>query len=415
MKIAMSFTRRHLLLAVAVLSLVASGQFLRGQTAEKPYVILVSIDGFRFDYAEHFKTRNILAIRDNGAAAASMIPVFPSVTFPNHISITTGLYPEHHGFVGNSFFDPLRGAEYNMRTTSTDGSWYQKGTPLWVLGEQQHMVTACMFWPTCDGEIQGTRPTYWRKFDGSFSDENRVNQVLDWLKFPAEKRPHFITLHFEEVDAAGHQFGPESLETAVAALQVDRMIGKLREGLDKLTTPVNLILVSDHGMQDVQDGLVGLSEYVDRSRVHIEEDGPVAFIYCRDAETIEKTYLRMKKNSKLEVFKRAETPTSWHLNENPRAGDLIAVVKGAAVFTLIDLGVLPKDPRPPMGDHGYDPQKFPTMRAIFYAIGPNIRPGTKIPSFENVSVYPFIARILGLNVPANLDGSAAVLDPAYRP
>ena len=156
METALKFARRFFFLILTAALLWPFSQTGRGQ-AEKPYVILVSIDGFRFDYAERYKTRNILAVRDNGATAASMIPSFPSITFPNHISIVTGLYPEHHGIVGNSFFDPARNAEYSIRSTATDGSWYQGGTPLWVLAERQHVIAGCMFWPTCDGEIQGLR------------------------------------------------------------------------------------------------------------------------------------------------------------------------------------------------------------------------------------------------------------------
>jgi predicted AlkP superfamily pyrophosphatase or phosphodiesterase len=385
----------------------------RAQAAEKPYVILVSIDGFRFDYADRYKARNILAVRNHGAAAASMVPSFPSITFPNHISIATGLYPEHHGIVGNRFFDTARNAEYDMRRTGADGSWYMRGTPLWLLAEQQQTIAGCMFWPTCDGEIQGARPTYWKKFDGTFPDERRVKQVLDWLKLPPGQRPHFITLYFSDVDSAGHRYGPETLETAEAVGQVDRMIGKLREGLEPLALPVNLILVSDHGMQDVTGGAVSLAE-LESGKVRVELDGPVALVYCKDAETIEKTYLKMKKNSKLDVYKREETPASWHFNENPRAGDLVALVRGAAVFTLAQ-GARRIEPQPPRGEHGYDAQKFKSMHAIFYAIGPNIRPETTIGSFENVNVYPLIAKILGLKLPEKLDGSMAVLDPIYRP
>jgi alkaline phosphatase D len=399
------------LLAQAAALLAQSAPGVPGQAAEKPYVILVSIDGFRFDYAERYKARNILAVRDNGAAAASMIPCFPSITFPNHISIATGLYPEHHGIVANRFFDVIRNAEYDMHRMGADASWYQTGTPLWLLAEQQHVIAGCMFWPTCDGET--VRPTYWKKFDGTFPDEKRVKQVIDWLKLPPEQRPHFITLYFGEVDASGHRYGPESLQTAEAVGQVDRMIGKLREELQTLALPVNLILVSDHGMQDVTDGEVSLAG-LDSGKVRVELDGPVALIYCPDAAAIEKTYRRLKKDSRLDVYKREETPASWHFNENPRAGDLVAIVKGAAVFSMGRIaGRI--TPLPPRGEHGYDPRKFQSMHAIFYAIGPNIAPETKIGSFENVNVYPFIARILGLKPPEKLDGSPSVLDPIYRP
>jgi predicted AlkP superfamily pyrophosphatase or phosphodiesterase len=401
--------RNPVLLTLAAALLWLPAHSLRGQAAEKPYVILVSIDGFRFDYADRYRTKNILAVRDNGASAPSMIPSFPSVTFPNHVSIVTGLYPEHHGIVGNSFFDTERNAEYNIRTTGADASWYGAGTPLWVLAEQQHVISACMFWPTCDSAIH---PTYWKKFDPEFPDEKRVEQVINWLKLPPDQRPHFITLYFGDVDSAGHKFGPESLQTASAALQVDRMIGKLREGLNALELPVNLILVSDHGMQDVQGGYVSLAA-ISGGKVRVEVDGPVALIYCKDAETVEKTYQSLRKNPNLQVYRRRETPSTWHYSDNPRAGDLVAIVKGSAVFTLNSTGLKGRVPTPPRGEHGYDPRQFQTMHAIFYAIGPNIRPA-RIPSFENVNVYPFVSRILGLSLPEKLDGASAVLDPLYK-
>lgn len=395
---------RRRLLPVFAAALLAP--ILRAQ-AEKPYVVLVSLDGFRHDFAERYQTKNILAVRDRGAAAEWMIPEFPSLTFPNHISIATGLYPEHHGIVGNSFYDPARRAEYTLRI-SQDGSWVDaRATPLWVLAENQHLIAACMFWPTCDGEIHGVRPEYWKPYDTRFPDGDRVAQVLNWLKLPAEKRPHFITLYLSDVDHAGHEFGPEAPETAAAAKVVDGMIGKLRAGLDALNLPINLILVSDHGMLDVE-GEVSVGDF-DPATVRIVRDGPIALVYCKDAVTIESTYEKLKKNPKLDVYKRAETPASWHFNENPRSGDIVAIAKGRMILASPE----PRRGDPPKGMHGYDPRVFKTMNAIFYAIGPNVKP-MKIGSFENVNVYPFIAKILGLST-GKLDGSEAVLDPIYRP
>ena len=403
------FARRRLAayLAGIWLALLAPwAPALQAQT-EKPYVILVSLDGFRYDYAERYQTRNILAVRDSGASAESVIPSFPSLTFPNHIAIITGLYPEHHGIVANSFYDPARASEYTLRTASINGSWMdERATPLWVLAEQQRVTAACMFWPMSDSEIQGVRPTYWKLFDDRFPDASRVEQVLDWLKLPAEKRPHFITLYFSDTDHAGHTFGPEAAETGEAARVVDGMIGKLRQGLEALGLPINLILVSDHGMQAVE-GAVSLG--LDESQARVEIDGPLALIYGRDADTIEKTYQQLKGNPKLEVYKRGETPASWHYSENPRSGDLVAVAKGEAVI----VGNEPRRRSVSKGAHGYDPKQYKQMQGIFYAIGPNIKP-MKIGSFENVNVYPFIAKILGLKVAGKLDGSEAVLNPIYR-
>src|SRR5579862_8666302 len=222
MRAAAHFSRRLLLLFLAV-SLALFIASIDAQPSSRPYVVLVSLDGFRFDYAERYNAKNILAVRDMGASA-TMLPSFPSITFPNHVSLVTGLYPEHHGIVGNSFWDPARREEYNIQRTGADGSWYQAGTPLWVLAEQQHMNAACMFWPTCDGEIRGVRPAYWKKYDTAFPDPARVSQVIDWLKLPEQQRPHFITLYFSDVDSAGHRYGPESPETAEAVMRVDSLI-----------------------------------------------------------------------------------------------------------------------------------------------------------------------------------------------
>src|ERR1700686_1167950 len=116
----------------------------------KHYVVLVSLDGFRYDYATKYGAKNLLAMATRGASAPEgMIPSYPSVTFPNHYSIVTGLYPDHHGIVGNTFYDPARKQSYsytNPKTTG-DGSWYN-GTPLWVLAEKQGMRAASFFWPT---------------------------------------------------------------------------------------------------------------------------------------------------------------------------------------------------------------------------------------------------------------------------
>ncbi len=222
----------------------------RAQSApQTPYVVLVSIDGFRYDYAEKYQAKEILAIRDAGASAKALIPCFPSVTFANHLSIITGLYPEHHGIVMNHFYDPARNAEYSNSRTAADGSWYD-GKPVWVLAEQQKVKAASMFWPGSDAEIQGVRPSYWFPYDGAVPDEERVKRVLDWLKLPESERPHFITLYFSDVDTAGHNFGPDSAEVRQAVGKVDGLAGRLWEGLQASHLPVDL----DHGFRPRKAG-----------------------------------------------------------------------------------------------------------------------------------------------------------------
>ena len=385
---------------------------------DRPYVVLVSLDGFRYDYAERYKASHILAIRDNGAAASSLIPSFPSVTFPNHLSIITGLYPEHHGIVANTFYDPARQTQYTMaRPTSSDGSWY-RGTPLWVLAERQGMKAATMFWPGSDAEIGGVRPSYWFPFDGTVPDEDRVQRVLNWLRLPADQRPHFLTLYISDTDGAGHRFGPEAAETRQAVERVDRIIGRLWEGIQSVALPINLIVVSDHGMQSVDRGRVDLSQYADLTKARVVSNGAFALIYASDPATGEKIYLALKgKSPMFDVYRRSETPPQWHYADSPRIGDLVVIARQACILvgSVVNSpdGKAPREL--PKGEHGYDPRQFMTMHGIFYAIGPNIIPKSRVDAFENVNIYPFLAKILGLKLPAELDGSPAVLESLYRP
>src|ERR1700680_2226694 len=213
------------------------------------YLVLVSLDGFRWDYARRDGATHLLALGKQGVwAPQGMIPSFPSLTFPNHFTIVTGLYPEHHGIVANSFYDPKRKERFSYTDPKSngDGSWYG-GTPLWVLAEQQGMRSASFFWPGSEAEIQGKRPSYYMSYDHKFPDEKRVEQVLAWLRLPPDKRPHFITLYYSNVDDAGHVFGPAAPETGEAVRHVADMIGALTDGIATIGLPVDLIVVSDHG------------------------------------------------------------------------------------------------------------------------------------------------------------------------
>jgi alkaline phosphatase D len=401
-------TRRYsfrLLAALAALPVV----LLLGQPAlQRPYVVLVSLDGFRYDYAAKYHATHLLEIGKAGAAAEAMIPSFPTITFPNHISIVTGQYPGHHGLVSNAFYDPLLKQMYSMRNSAEESAFYSY-KPLWVLAEQQHVKAAAMFWPTADAEIEGVRPSYWEKFDDSFPNQKRVEKVLGWLKLPEAERPHFITLYYSDVDGAGHRFGPDAAETGQAVERVDKLVDELWAGIQQTNLPVNLIVVSDHGMQTIA-GSVNLSEYADMSKVRVVNEGPMLLLYSPNPKTTETMYQKLKGHSpKFDVYRRQETPERWHYRDSDRIGDLVVYVHGANVAVT---GI--QNRMPHGGTHGFDEQEFKTMDAIFYAAGPNIRPRVVLKPFENVNVFPFITKILGLQNPPDIDGSEAILDVAYR-
>jgi predicted AlkP superfamily pyrophosphatase or phosphodiesterase len=382
----------------------------RAEQLAKHYVVLVSIDGFRYDYAKLYGATHLDAVAREGATAPDgMLPAYPSVTFPNHYTLVTGLYPEHHGIVAMSFYDPQRKERYafNDPKTVTDGSWY-RGVPLWSLAEKQGMRAACFFWPGSEAEIAGARPSYYLKYDEKVPDEERVDQVVDWLKLPAAKRPHFVTLYFSEVDHAGHEYGPDAPETRAAVRHVDSMIGTLRAHLAKLHLPIDLVVVSDHGMATEQGGWIDLDQYVDFTGV--ETAG--SLMYPDSEQEAAKLYAKLRiVSNKFKVYRRDRMPAELDYTGEPRIGDPVVVPTGPYSIRVHGPADSARDHPPNKGVHGYDPGSVPEMRAIFYAEGPDIRKGTKLKSFENVNVYPFLAEILGLNAPA-IDGSAAVLEPA---
>jgi alkaline phosphatase D len=367
------------------------------QQISKPYVILVSLDGFRYDYAKRYHAEHLLALAAEGASAPEgMLPSYPSITFPNHYSIVTGLYPEHHGIVGNVFYDPALKETYSnsLPDTVTDGRWYG-GTPLWVLAEQQGMRSASFFWVGSEADIQGVRPTYYLKFDGKFSNGKRVEQVLAWLKLPPEQRPHFITLYFSETDGAGHRFGPDSPEVVDAVHELDFQIGKLMEGIKESKLPVDLIVLADHGMVKLEGAPIHLDQFGFNPAWFVQIEGTL--LYPKSDQDAQKAYEALRgKSDKFSVYRRALVPANLHFDANPREGDPVIVPNGP--FYIATTPSSDSLVRVPVGHHGFDVARMPEMKALFVAAGPDIRRGVVLQPFENVNVYPLIARILGLDI-----------------
>ena len=296
-----------------------------------------------------------------------MLPAYPSITFPNHYTIVTGLYPEHHGIVANSFYDPARKETYSYRDSKSvgDGTWYG-GTPLWVLAEQQGMRSASFFWVGSEADIQGVRPTYYLKFDGKFPNPKRVEQVLAWLRLPAEQRPHMITLYFSDTDSAGHRYGPDSPQVADAVHELDGEIGKLMDGLKEIKLPVDLIVLADHGMVKVEGAPIHLSQYGFDASLFSPIVG--LGLYPKSDADAQKAYEAMRgKSDKFAVYRRAEVPAYLHFDSNPREGDPVIVPNGPYFLTA---DADPDAPEHPVGAHGFDATRMPEMKALLLRPGP---------------------------------------------
>jgi predicted AlkP superfamily pyrophosphatase or phosphodiesterase len=378
---------------------------------DAPYVVLVSFDGFRWDYLDRYPTPNFDRVAREGARAERMIPVFPSKTFPTHYTIATGMYAEHHGLVGNNFWDPDKKASYSIsnREVVEDGSWY-RGEPIWVTAERQGMLAASYFFVGSEADVGGVRPTYWTRYDGSVPNDQRVDAVLGWLARPPETRPHMITLYFSDTDDIGHRFGPDSEEIEAAVASVDSNLGRLLEGLDGLPSEmqVYVVLVSDHGMLAAPAAKADLLPLDRFPGVRAAATGPYASLWVDEGGAARIPALRDSIAALLpadSVWARENVPARFHYSADPRIGDIVIVAERER--TIITPSRLPARDG---FTHGWDNQVL-EMGAIFLARGPRIVPGQRIPAFESVNVYPFLAELLGLTPNPEIDGDLSVLAP----
>ena len=405
-----------------------SGGTNRPEHRAKPYVILVSLDGFRAEYLDRMPLPNLQRIMQRGARAKAMIPVFPSFTFPNHYSLVTGLHPGRHGIVNNRFYDPVRKEAYAYTDPEevVDGSWY-RGEPIWVTAEKQGMVSACFFWPGSEAPIQGIHATMWNKYDGKIPNTERVTTVLNWLQLPEERRPHVITLYFSDVDSATHEAALDSPGVGEAARAVDAALGELLAGIAKLpiSDQIYLVVTSDHGMvntsgeQTVQ--LESLLETSDLTAISASYGGPVASLHVRGGLTAARALVQ-KINAKLArgtAYLRPELPERFHYHADPRAGDIVVVMDESwtmAVPRPRTSGPSTSSRRPAderYGQHGWD-NSLPSMRAIFLIMGPGIRDGALIDEVQNVDVYPLLVELLGLQPADDLDGRTGVISALVK-
>jgi len=401
---------RRLSLVLLVLFAVTWTFGISGQVARppKPLLILVSFDGWRWDYFDRTKTPNLHALAARGVRSEGLIPSFPSKTFPNHYTIVTGLYPEHHGIVSNNMWDDAIGEKFTMSgATAKDPRWWG-GEPLWVTAIKQGQRASSMFWPGAEVEIRGVRPTEWMPFDDDFPNADRVKQVLTWLSEPEAQRPQFITLYFSDVDTVGHTDGPNSQATLDAAERLDAHLGDLIAGIKTrgLADQANIVIVSDHGMsQQSVDRKIFLDDYVDLSTVTVVDWSPVLHIAPKTG-TVDELYKKLKgRHPELEVYRRDELPEYLHFAGSPRIQPITAIAAdgwGITTWAKFDEAKAKNDKHLSGGEHGYD-GRYLSMHGLFVAAGPGVRQGVVVPEVENIHIYELMCRMLGLK-PAKNDG-----------
>jgi len=377
----------------------------------QPVTILVSIDGFRPDYLGKGNTPAIDALAATGAKAA-MRPSFPTKTFPNHYTLVTGLRPDRHGITGNNIVDPRRpDVMFSLSNTrqSQDRFWWDEAEPIWVTAEKQGVRTGTMFWPGADVDIRGTYPSDWVRYYDRFSYAQRVRMLIDWLRRPADERPRFLTLYFEGVDDSSHALGPRAPETIAAVRTADASVGDLVRQLDAMGQPANILVVSDHGMVETSaERVVQLDTLLPADSYKLYGTaGPYAELNPLPGHEAAVAAALIKPHAHMQCWRKAEIPARFQFGKNPRVG---------AIFCLAEHGWEIAQGTPSWlgngGDHGFD-NLDPDMAATFVASGPAIRAAGTLPTFDNVDVYPLVARLIGVT-PQPSDGNAGTLEPILR-
>ena len=378
------------------------------EALKKPYVILISLDGFRWDYVERFQPPHLSKFIKNGVKATSLIPSFPTKTFPNHYTLATGMYPDKHGLVGNTFYSHKKDVVYNIRTREIveDGTFYQ-GTPIWVLADNNHMVSASYFFVGSEADVQGKRPTYYHRYDGAVKNEERVKEAIHWLGLPEEKRPHIITMYFSDMDDTGHQLGPNDDEALKKTLfQLDKDLGDLFEGVKATGLPVNIIVVSDHGMANVTKGhFLSTDALRNEEQYKIIDNGALLNVFPKDP-ALTNTILAalQEKENHFKVYLTPETP-GFEYNPKNKDWGAIQIIPDEGYYFSSDKGIAHRNnaPNNSFGVHGYTPENK-DMHGIFYANGPAFKTAYTTNAVKNIHVYPLICKILGLTPPSDIDG-----------
>ena len=376
-----------------------------------PITILISLDGFRPDYLDRGVTPNLAELAQDGVLA-EMVPSFPSLTFPNHHTIATGLRPDRHGIVGNTMRDPeFDGPDFWVG--SGEGYWWNQAVPIWVAAEQAGIRTAAEIWPGTTVPVHGTYVQDWHQFAFALGTRHRMDSVIDWARRPASNRPSFIMLYLEDIDHAGHEFGPDSPEVNQALAEADVQIGRLREALASFDQPANLVIVSDHGMAErSEDRVIPIYREIEGLGEAIEQ-GAYAAITPLEGKDSDLADVLLRPHDHMQCWRKGDLPERFEYGANARVPEFFCL--GETGWTL--RGKAPKPGASPWngGTHGWDNQD-PLMRAIFIAHGPAFQHGVTLPDFDNVDVEPLLRRLIGLpEHDDQIDGTADVFDEVMKP
>lgn len=386
-------------------------QHVSSSVEDSRYVVVLSLDGFRYDYQSKAHTPALDAI-DREGMSGMFRPCFPSLTFPNHYSMATGLHPNNHGLVGNEFWDE-KGRHYRLgdRKAVEDPSFYA-GEPLWNTARRHGLRSASFFWVGSETAIGGHQPDRWKRFDSQVSYYERADSVISWLNLPEAERPRLIMWYLEEPDHTGHHHTPDAPETSRMIAQVDSVVGYFRAKLAQLPVAkqVDFILVSDHGMMTFDPKrIVNLADYLDINDFEHVATGPFTHLYPK-AGRLEANLEKLSKVPGVRAMRKSDVPKRLHYGTSPRIGDIV-VMGDPGVTIFFRPSGLPDHIL--AAGHGFD-NEYPEMLALFKAVGPSFEPGRRVHEpVLNITLYPLVCQLLGIE-PAPHDADTSLARSLWR-
>lgn len=383
---------RKLLIIIALAINIVASAF-----AGEHRTIIISLDGCRWDYPYMYDTPFLDKLGAEGVQAV-MQPSFPSSTFPNHYTLATGLVPDHHGIIGNKFYDKRSGTTFALGKNQDDPAFWG-GDPIWLTAKHQGKRVGVVYWPGSDVAIKGEYPDYWHKYSQKplLTFVERIAKIEEMLKMPADKRPQLIMAYFSEPDHSGHTFGPESRQTRKQVETLDCLLGLLWDDIQKMpdAADINLIITSDHGMTRLSnERIIHLDKYLDRTWYERIATGFPSMVFAKKG-CEGKIMKALAAVPHMRAYRKADVPAYLHFGSNENVGDIVV---------LPDLGFVTSEyDKTIAGTHGFDPT-YGDMNVIFRAAGPDFKKGYKREKvFQNVNVYPLLAHLLGIT-PAECDG-----------
>ena len=399
---------KHLFALLFVLLGACSVSTTRRDVPPRPTpLLLVSIDGFRADYLDRGLTPTLNALADKGVRAEYMRPSFPSLTFPNHYALITGLRPDRNGIVANTMEDdqiPGQKFAHWNRDAVQNPRWWNQGTPLWITAQRNGLHSGVMFWPGSEAPVHGAQAEFWSSYDKKMAAVSRVDTVLGWLDLPEDQRPSLLTLYLDTVDGVGHVFGPDSDELNAELRVLDATIKQLNNGLVErgIQNQVNLIIVSDHGMTTTSpDRVIFLDDLLPDGYAHIVSYGVLTGIVPKRGHGRDTEAILLRDHENMRCWRKSQLPERFHYGKNNRVPALLCLANRGWVIS--NRAAMAAQARFNYGEHGYDIDE-PEMRALFIAHGPAFHDGLVLPPIDNVDVYPLLTRLLGIQPEPN-DGN----------